>query len=840
VTRDGGAAGAGPAGGAAGAGGPGGAAGSDPARPGPRARNGRRRGPWRWLGRSLLVWLLNTASLIVLARFLPGLAVRSVATAALATAAIGLLNAVLWPLLMRVLLPVVVYTLGFAALLLNGAVVWAVGQAVEGVTVAGFGTAVAVAVALTAVSSWMSSLLAIDDDESYYRAVVLRLAGRPSPAPSDAPAVLFLEIDGLAYPILLRAIRNGHMPTLARWLRAGSHRLLRWRCDLSSQTAASQSGILLGNNFDVPAFRWYEKDTGRTVVTSSPESAAELERRLSDGHGLLAGAGASRGNVFSGDAPQVLLTLSTIRDRTRFHADGFTPFFARAYGFTRLLILFVAELVEEWVEARRQRRRDIYPRISRGWPYPVLRAFTTVVLGEITLYTLIGDMFAGVPVAYATFSGYDEVAHHSGPEREDAIKELEVIDRQFARLEDAAALAPRPYHFVVLSDHGQSQGATFLQRYGVTLRGLVDQLTEGEVNVESPPHTDKAWGYLDAALAESAGAAGRAPARLLHRAVERGAAAARDAPAEGAPPAAPPPAGRPPADVVVMASGNLGLIYFSGRNGASAGDGGGGAGASPEAPPARPGGAAPAGPPGRAGPRRGCDPDAPETRPGQESPAPAGPVRMTLEQIEAACPALIRGLAAHPGIGFVLVHSAGRGPVVVGAAGIHYLEDGHVEGQSPLRPFGPNAVRHLRHAAAFPHAPDILVNSLYDRQHDEVAAFEELIGSHGGLGGDQDSPFVLFPATWPLPLDVEGGQPGRAGQEEPAEIVGAVALHHVLKGWLRHLGLAPEPALVDAAGDAAAAGEAASAPAGASGGPVVAVSDGSAGRPERPAPPGRP
>src|SRR4029453_13595709 len=101
-------------------------------------------------------------------------------------------------------------------------------------------------------------------------------------------------------------------------------------------------------------FRWYEKETGRTVVTSSPEWAAELERRLSDGHGLLAGAGPSRGNVFSGDAPQVLLTLSTIRDRARFHADGFTPFFARAYGFTRLLVLFVAELVPATVGARRQ------------------------------------------------------------------------------------------------------------------------------------------------------------------------------------------------------------------------------------------------------------------------------------------------------------------------------------------------------------------------------------------------------------------------------------------------------------------------------------------------------
>jgi uncharacterized membrane protein YvlD (DUF360 family) len=722
----------------------------------------------------LLVWLLNAATLYLLTLALPGLAVASARTALVATAVIGLLNAVLWPLLLRVLLPVIVYTLGLAALLLNGAVVWSVGQVVEGVTVASLWTAIAAAVALTAVSSWVSGLLAIDDEESYYRSFVLRLAGRPRPVPSDAPGVFFLEIDGLAHAILLRAIRNGHLPTLARWLRTGTHRLHRWECDLSSQTAASQSGILLGDNFDVPAFRWYEKDTGRTVVTSSPESAAELERRLSTGTGLLAQAGASRGNVFSGDAPHVLLTLSTIRDRARFHADSFTPLFARAYSFIRLLLLFFGELIQEWVEARRQRRWDIYPRVGRGWPYPFLRAFTTVILREITVYTLIGDLFAGVPVAYATFAGYDEVAHHSGPEREDAIRELEVIDRQFARLEDAAALAPRPYHFVVLSDHGQSQGATFRQRYGLTLRQLVDQLTAGQVNVAAPPSTDKAWGYLDAALTESVGAAGaagaaggvpgRAPGRLLQQAMERGAAAAREANAgvaagaagtapepEAPPPAAPlpEPPPSPPSEMVVLASGNLGLIYCS--TGQVAG--------------------VPAG-------------------------APAGPQRMTLEELEAAFPALLRGLATHPGIGFVLVRSAVDGLLAIGAGGVHYLDSDRVEGHSPLRPFGPNAVRHLRHAATFPHGPDILVNSLYDPQHDEVAAFEELVGSHGGVGGDQSFPFVLFPAAWPLP-EVESAvfAEGAGGADAAAApIVGAVALHHALKGWLHRLGLAPAPA----------------------------------------------
>ena len=84
--------------------------------------------------------------------------------------------------------------------------------------------------------------------------------------------------------------RDGHVPTIARWLADGSHRLIGWECDLSSQTGASQAGLLLGSNWDMPAFRWYEKESGRTMVSNHPGDAAEIEQRRSTGAGLLAAA----------------------------------------------------------------------------------------------------------------------------------------------------------------------------------------------------------------------------------------------------------------------------------------------------------------------------------------------------------------------------------------------------------------------------------------------------------------------------------------------------------------------------------------------------------------------
>ena len=113
-----------------------------------------------------------------------------------------------------------------------------------------------------------------------------------------------------------------------------------------------------------------------------------------------------------------------------------------------------------------------------------------------------------------------------------------------------------------------------------------------------------------------------------------------------------------------------------------------------------------------------------------------------------------------------------RGPLVLGADGVHYLTDDRVEGEDPLAGFSANAARHLRRTDGFAHVADIMVGSFYDHQLDEGCAFEELISFHGGMGGPQTRPFLLHPADLPVPA-------------EP--IVGAEAAHDVLADWRRAL-----------------------------------------------------
>jgi hypothetical protein len=146
--------------------------------------------------------------------------------------------------------------------------------------------------------------------------------------------------------------------------------------------------------------------------------------------------------------------------------------------------------------------------------------------------------------------------------------------------------------------------------------------------------------------------------------------------------------------------------------------------------------------------------------------------RLTLEELNERHPALVPALREHPHVGFLLVSSAERGPVALGQSGARYLRDDRVEGDDPLAGFSPTAAGHLRRTDGFAHVADIMVNSFYDPQLDEGCAFEELISFHGGMGGPQTRPFVLYPVTL----------------SEPTEpLVGAGSVHDLLLGWRMRL-----------------------------------------------------
>ena len=616
--------------------------------------------------RTLLSLVVAGASLWVAAAIVPGVALEQTGAAFAVAAVLVVLNAVLPPVLAALRLPAMLLA-GFAAILVADALLLLLAHKLlpDDIRVDSFGDALLAALLMSAVMLILQVILGTNDDDEYNLRVTRRIARRQGAgAVTDVPGIVFLEIDGLALPVLRDAMRDGSAPNMARWIAEHGYRLTQWETDLSSQTGACQAGILLGCNDDIPAFRWVEKETARIVACSSPADCAAMEARLATGAGLLRDGGASRGNLLSGEAEEVILTVSRA-EAERGANPGYRAFFANGFNVTRVLVLFVWEVVLELTAAARAARRDVRPRGHRGGIYPLMRGAMCVIIRDLIVFGVLSDMMRGRPAVYATFSSYDEVAHHSGLERADTLEALRKLDQQFGRIEAARRYAPRPYEIVVLSDHGQTQGATFKQRNGYGLDELVERsLASGRVS-------GLAGGDEQSAMVQ-------------HAVNEASGRKARKRPKNDA-------TGR---EVVVLGSGNLGLVYLMEID-----------------------------------------------------------RRLTREEIDERHPELIPALRAHPHVGWLLVHSVEHGALVLGATGVRHLEDGRVEGPDPLAAFSPTAAQHLARTDRFSNVADIMVGSFYDPTLDEGCAFEELISFHGGLGGPQTRPFILSPARLPLPAE---------------------------------------------------------------------------------------
>jgi uncharacterized membrane protein YvlD (DUF360 family) len=429
--------------------------------------------------RLVVSWLLSAAALFVAALIVPGIEVKGFGGAVVAALLIAILNAVLPPVVAALRLPLMAL-LGFLLVLALDALMLLAVSAIapSAIKVSSGWWALLAALIASAVSVVLEVIAGTNDNDTYTLRVVQRIARRQGEVTkTDIPGIIFLEIDGLALPVLRRAMRDGNATTMASWVSSGTHHLVEWEPDLSSQTGASQAGILLGSNEDIPAFRWVDKQSGRVIACSGPADCEEIERERSTGIGLLVNGGSSRGNLLSGEADEVILTVSRMSAEKRAN-PGYRAFFANGFNVTRTLVLFSWELVLEWTAALRAARRDVRPRGHRGGLYPFMRAALCVVVRDLIVYGVLTDMMRGRPAVYATFSSYDEVAHHSGLERADTLEALRKLDEQFGRIDRARRYAPRPYEIVVLSDHGQTQGATFKQRNGYSLEDLVARSLE--------------------------------------------------------------------------------------------------------------------------------------------------------------------------------------------------------------------------------------------------------------------------------------------------------------------------------------------------------------------------
>lgn len=654
--------------------------------------------------RFVVIWVVSALSLALTAWLLPGVHIEGVGqwsawqVAGAAAFALGLVNLLIRPLILLLAMP-----LGFFALFIVGLFVNAVTLRITayllstGLDVTGWIPAFIGGVVLGSTIALFSAILGIEDTGSFYESVIERrlMMQRDLPPNEATSGLVMLEIDGLSYHHIRRAIAAGYMPNVRAMIERQGYVLSRVDCGLPSQTSACQAGILFGDNYDIPAYRWYDKSQGRLFVSGS--DAAEINARFATGQGLLRG-GASVGNLVNGDADISLLTASDLR--------GGTPEqrLARAHDVYLLLLnpdfmmrvvgLFVGETLLEVGQYARDVLAGTRPRLNRLRNfYPFVRSSATVFMREVSGLLTLMQIVRGEPAIYTAWPGYDEVAHHSGPWSRHALGTLRGFDRLVGTVRHfIATKAPRPYELILLSDHGQSFGPTFKMRYGYTLKEYVERrMPEGTVMVQTASGDDSARVAATTAaelgnIQEQGmgGRVGQATTRQLRKAAER-----------RAPDEEPAAAAAPPGDVDVTfcGSGNLAQVYFH-----------------------------------------------------------AFGHRATLSDLNAAFPGLVDAVVAHEGVGFVAALDGDGRPVVIGKRGRRGLDTGEVRGDDPLAPYGDVALRawQVGRVAAFPSAGDLIIMSTV-YPDGTVAALEELIGSHGGLGGEQTDAFLLHPADMEVP-----------------------------------------------------------------------------------------
>lgn len=654
--------------------------------------------------RFFVIWAVDGITLLITAFVFPGIAFVAAGTdtpvlveAFAAAFLLGIVNLLIRPLVLLLARPLGFIAVFILGLLVNALALLTTSWLLPVFQVSGWVSAFFGGLVFAAINVILTGILEVNDEGSFYQGLIERLAKRQSYADVDAGrrGLVMMEIDGLSYHHLKQAIAAGRMPTLKRMMGREGYVLTRVDCGLPSQTSACQAGIMFGDNHDIPAFRWYDKDEQKLYVSGS--DASELNSRYANGAGLMR-AGVSINNMFDGDAHKSLLTLSDLFDadseEQERRAEDIYLLLLNPYFLTRTIVLFFGDVVREVWQGWQQRRKNAQPRLNRlAHAYPFVRAATTVFMRDIAANLAILDIIRGAPSIYVTWPGYDEVAHHSGPWTSDAFAVLASYDSVIARVHTTIQeKAPRPYDLIVLSDHGQSFGATFKQRYGVSLKEFIEQQLPQGTTVAQSMGGDTGVTSLTAASGELeniqqsgvGGIGGRAVARRGQRFLDSTITRSE----------------RPddhdrPAQVTAYGSGNLAQVYFD-----------------------------------------------------------LYPRKITLRELDAAYPGMVEALVQHEGIGIVCGYDDDGTPVVLGKGGKRNLRTGEVRGIDPLKqyaPDDPNAYGHagintrvwqVRRVMEFPHAGDLMViSTVYP--DGTVAALEELIGNHGGLGGEQTDAFLF-------------------------------------------------------------------------------------------------
>ena len=281
----------------------------------------------------------------------------------------------------------------------------------------------------------------------------------------NAPGVLILQIDGLAYNELLRAFDNKKLPFLQRLIQKDHFVLRPFYSGLPSSTPAVQAELFFGIKHAVPSFSYYDREEKQEKLMFDAKAVDSLAKELEQhSDGLLLSGGSSYSNIYAGGADEAPFCIQSMR-------------MASIYKGFRLKKIFLFPLIH-LVEVLRMIRLSLIEVglacfdfcagvITRKKPFQEFkfifsRIGACIVLRELIRVQVKVDIIRGVPVIHANFIGYDEHSHRRGPDSAFAHWTLKGIDSVIRDLVKKATQSERrDYQILIYSDHGQERSVDF-------------------------------------------------------------------------------------------------------------------------------------------------------------------------------------------------------------------------------------------------------------------------------------------------------------------------------------------------------------------------------------------
>jgi hypothetical protein len=497
-----------------------------------------------------------------------------------------------------------------------------------------------------------------------------------------------IQIDGLSTPHLKMALERGYLPHIQKHLQRG-FTLREYQAGLPSTTPAAQSAIFYGTSAGIPAFRWFEKNTGQLISCNDPDHVQHFREKLFAGRTGLLDGGSSYSNILDGGAARSIFTVSSPHPQTLFGR----------FGGLRLLLLvllhplrlcrmigatfmeYFTDLFERW-----HFRKTRPWRVSEGL-FPLIRILCNVILRELQTFGVIADIYVGVPRIYTTYSGYDELGHHFGPDSQAALKSLRHTDKRIGEIMRMLRYAAGiDYQLIILSDHGQTPGYPFTHKFGTTLGEAVSAfLKENQLAaIASGPleFTRIQLGYLhhelDAHPTHWRYRIYRKTKNLLQKKIAELVPETIKVDKDGG--------------VVVTYSSSLAHLYITGS-----------------------------------------------------------PRRLRATEVEQAQPLLVRFLSRHKGIGFVLARGDADtvwcyhdGAAISGTAAAPPSELAFLSVYGEPGELWPQLCRFALDDAC----GDLILFGAYDGKR--IVCFDDQVGGHGSVGGEQYQPFLILPDSHPL------------------------------------------------------------------------------------------